>query len=584
MARRPGVVNPAAMRWAWPLLLGLLLACGDDAVARPRPEPDRTPAAEPEGLAAAVSFGGGRAVMAELRSGVESAAVRTFLPESPAALYERFVPLPEAALDRIPDDAPVHVAVVREGEDHLRLAVATRVRTEASATHPLGVEVPMGPDGPHGSRWLFGAPRTGDLAVALIDDVVVAARDREVLARTIRYLAFTRMPAEVEPGLSVRVVDGVVASAVRPMLDRALREQLSTWRRAAAAERARHDTPPELGDPEAVIALVEQSASPKIALLPDVGEVRLRLQPVRGTIVLTVDAAVRPDSPLARELEGASTGAPLDLGALPVEVALGLSLPRSDDPVDPVAALAEVGGARLDARAARSVAAGWAALTRARGDRTLWALGAAADDSWALVGSAGQAPDAEALRAGVAAPYARDVVGALVGCEGPASPGRLTASPGAEHVRAGALCATADGPGWAIAAPPGAFAVTVSRSGGRAAGGVGDAVAARFVDPAAAGGLRADADVARALASLGDGTLLGGVLTPSRLLGALAVLGAPPLRRAAAASPPRGRSPIVFALVRTEAGVGLRAMATPAALDDAATTALAFVRPAGAGD
>ena len=274
--------------------------------ARPR---HRVAARAPDGMVLEASFGGGARTLAALRDRVDLPLVRAVLPRRPGELFERMCELPPTLVAGVPDGAPLELVLLRGADDDLHWAIATGLRPGASIPAPLAA-TPVAPTPAlDGARWIGAAPGPGDLAAATMDDAIVCADDAPTLLRAMAYLVTARLSRTAPAGIAVHVPDRVVAVTVRGGADRAIAEAAASLTDAARQERARHQAPPALGEPEALVALLRDALTSRTALLSDVGSVDAHATVGDdGALELDVRAVVRPSSALSRSLsETAST-------------------------------------------------------------------------------------------------------------------------------------------------------------------------------------------------------------------------------------------------------------------------------------
>lgn len=550
-------------------VLGLALAagcadgcgCDEEGSAGADATSDAAPA-PPDGLLWEVSIGGGAETLGSLGELLPDRA-RALLPAEPGALLERVAPDAPVA-DRVPPDADVHGLAVRVNEDD-QLVLAARVHLDEGA-QPLGPDVELIDGAPDDARWIGRAPAADRPAALLDGDVVVVGRDPVALGRAHRYVARALVSGDAPDGVVVRLPEGFVSQRLRRAADRAVASHAAQALAAIEAERARHDEPPAYGDPDRLVAALRDGAGRIVGYLTDIGEVRLSLRPEPAGLVLDVDAHVTPGSPLARALEDAPAGSPVGLAALPEDVALAWSTRSHPDDEESfiVRTLRRTAGERLDGDALRRLEAADEAIGRARGETLLTAFGGSADGPWALVatGPVRQEFPADALRDVLAATWVRDVVGALLGCEGALAPTAWWATEAG--TRRARLCGEV---ALEVTAADHSAAAAILRSETPLTAEVG----ARLFDRTTRAGFGGHPDVSRALAVLDrDPAIAAGVVVPSRLLTAASLFALEPLRAIAADAIAGRPAPLVWALAPTEQGIRLRLVGTSAALSDLA--------------
>lgn len=540
--------------------------CGEGDRGAAEDAGGRERAEAPDGLAWEASVSGAEA-LAALREQLPD-RLRPVMPATPGALLERVAPrLPLA--DRIPDDATVWaLAVDVGGGEHMVMAAPITVGDGAL---PLGPDLPVLSGAPHGGQWIGQVPGRDDDAAMLLDGVLLVSESPRAIEVAAPYLAFTRVPAGAPAGVRLRLPVGFVSEKLRRAADRLVSHQATRALAAARAERERHESPPTYGDPEALIAALRDVLRKLVAYLPDVGEVAITVGADEAGLAVAVEAAVDDGSPLAEALEGSSAGPPFGIAALPEDTALAWATrtERDAEPSFVATTLTAMGGDRLNARASEALSTVDRAVGESRGEGVVVALGSDGTRPWALGATAPTTGplDADAVRRAVGAPYLRDVVGGLVGCEGPASPRRTgpTGTP---------LCPGADAgsPVLEVAQADRAWAVSVSR--GSTA--VADGTAARLAGDRNA--LGAHPDVARILSALGDEVLLVAVIVPSRVLPAAALLPFDALREAGDETAAQARpAPVVLAASRSDDGLRLEIRATAVGIEDLAAVIEPFL-------
>lgn len=551
-----------------PLLSLVLVACGGscgrggarDAGPAARPE-----APAPEGLLVDVAADDLGAFLTAARASVESPMARELLPADAASLLDRFTETPVALRRHVPANARIRMLLVRT-RDVTRAAMAVKATVENDPARPLGPEVALVDGAPHDARWVLGRPATDAPALAFRDGVLVVADDERTLAATLPYLLDTQMPRDVGRGLHVHLPDGVLAQKIRPLLDMQLERASRDLIVAARAERMQHEEAPALGEPERLVALIRDPLRRWIAYLPDVRDVFVDLDATPTGLALEARVAVKPGTPLADTLAGATVGAPFGLGALPVGTAFAVSQRRSDADAPVVELLADLAGGRLGAEDRSALEGASRTLDTARGTASVTALGATDQGAFLLFGAEPGAAElsSEALRSALRVPYVSGAVASIVGCEGAidvASPAEATSFPlcrrreppypalGTARTERGVAVAITQLPTSDAAHPaPTTFASALPR-GGR-------------------GSIGANPDVARALGTFGDKAIVSVLVSPQRIVPALGFFGSPILRRLSRAAVPTGEdAPIVLAVSRDGGGLRLQALAMPHGID-----------------
>ncbi len=548
---------------------------GSDPVgetAESQATPVRAPAPAPSGLVFEASLGGGAETLAALRGLVGRHPIGVVFPTGPAEVIAGLVPgLPVG--DAVPDDAPVHLIGIRRGpapngqdaQDEVTLVGATRVRTEPGAAAIPGLV----PGGPEGALWVGEAPPADAPAAAVINDVVVFGERRDAVEAALAYLAFTRMPRETPAGLHARIPDGFSAE-LRSRGEQMMGEVTADLLRQATEERARHDSPPDFGEPEVVARHLARGAGQLLGLLSDIGEVRASLVPVVSTtsapsgqsVRVVVDGAVRPGSALAELLTNAPVGDTSGTRALPANTALALSFfpERSEDAVFDAFAFfrgwREFAGSRLDRRGDAAIDALEEAWETAAGRESIVAAGGGADDAW--VATIDPAPESELLPAAVESVAKTSYVATML-ADAFDCPPRTTPRRGEP------LC-------------PGAPSFVVSENENRRV--IGLARAPALFEAGDHASVGAYPEVSRALDMLGTELVVSLMVIPSRLMPVLGLSGAAALQQISRVSTMAARpSPIALGIgrrPRTESdgpnpGVRITLIAPDRAIADALT-------------
>ncbi len=566
------------------LLVGLLLpmalvgcsgSCGNGA------EPAaQAPVEAPPGLLVEASITGTDALLRGLAEQSRSDSVRQLLPSTAGDLAERIATLPAAAAERVPPSASLFLVVVeRDGEARSALAI------ELGQGADLGGAVPLVEGGPHESSYLFRRPGANEPGQVKTGDAIVWAERSGDLEALLPY-ALASLRRDGPPAVKIRVPEGVSGGALRRRLDARLEAFVTQSRAALAAERARHPEPPALGDPEVALDRGAAAVRDLLAYLPDVGEVTAMITaPPSGT---DIDAtlAVRAGSPLARAVAAHPVGRAFGLEALPVSTAIALTSRRGEAGAPAALAfLRAVGGERIDAPSDEALRAVEAELMEPAGTASVVAVGGNGRGAFLAYGrEAGESlRDRELLRRAIGVPYVAGVVGAAVGCEGPAAPaaykafGPLDVAPLCE--RPGAPYPVIQ---WSREGKAIAFGIS-DQADPNAAPHPGPRELAQGLAGHTEGLLGSDPDSARALEILGDRVLFGAVIAPSRVFASLALLDSPVLRRiAAAVTAPPAPAPTVLALGPEGDGLRLRARIAPRGIDHYVELAILLGRIFGA--
>jgi hypothetical protein len=542
---------PAALALA-SALVGGVTGCE----RRAEPGIDRTPAPLPEGWGYELAVGGD-AALAALRARLPEGPARAALPSRIADVADALVMFPDALREHVAEGSPLRCVALAAGE-RARAACALRVRALPSSIERAG-------GAPRGARWLPGlAPSEG--AVALAGDVVVVGEDRETVEQALPWLVFTAMAEPPVRGVRARLADDAGPSALRSIAEGLIERHARALREEAAAERARHDEPPALGEPEALVEAVTGSLRERAALLSDLGAIEVDLAPVPNGLELHARARVREGSPLAHRLAVIPEGPAFGLASLPADTVLAWTARAGSQelaalPDDAIAVLAPIAGARLgnaDRAALRDALQAWAS---ARGEAAVAAIGVSGPRPWALVASRPArnvllTPFEAALRTS----WASRIAERMWGCSTVLDPDVRVESgrPGSpETSDARRLCEplrVARG----YAADVLVIAVEASSAPEReTARDVAEAIAAQSAVFGAA------PDVERALEALPEHVLGAAILVPARVPALLATL-APALRDRGPA-PPTG-APVAIALARQNGALVVRAVAGREAL------------------
>jgi hypothetical protein len=539
--------------------------CGDDGPGATAESPVREPVPPPEGLAWELSIGGGAEAMRAMNARLPPGRARLLVPETPGELVDRMLSGIELG-GRVADDASFHALGLRLSDGVWNVS-AVRVTLDPTPT-PLGEGVPLHPGAPAEGRFVGSVPDDEDVAAVLVDDVLVFGERRAAVERAMEYLAFTRVPADVPDGISLRTAPDV-ARDVRAVLDQLVRRTAGDMRSAAVEARGEHDTPPDFGDPETLVAVVEESLTGWIALLPDVGELRASLEPGDEGLTLDAELDVRDGSPLAEILARTPTGDAAALEALPDGTSLAwlVRSVRHEAASSFVADIARVAGDRLTAPDRAALDALAASLAALSGDARVVALGGIDDGAFALYGVASPAVpfDRETLRAAASRPFVASVLGRAFGCAPPrafAFRGDLTERTlGADddatiHTSSFPIC--------------GDRFVFVREGAGTLSIGAGRGIVRR-AEP------ESHPDVARAVRALGGELVFALVFVPSRVAAAAPLVEIGPLQAIAARLDAAERdAPIALGISKREGGLALRVVVTTSAIEDALTLASAF--------
>lgn len=558
------------------LLLGLASSAascsGSDQPATPPPQAapalDATP---PAGMTFEVWFTGGRDAVTAVRDQVRAEALRTTLPATMAELFERLAPIPDAIKPHLREDAPVVALRIDDAQ------VAAGLVSLDQGPHPLGVGVTLVDGGPAGSRYVGRAPVAGEPITVLYQDVVLIGRERADIEAALGYLVSRVRSAELgAPGLHVRSAEGVIARRARTELESTLDEQVAGALAAVRAERARHETPPALGDPEAFVQTVSGALRELSAYMPDIRVVTVWVGPTAHGLGVTLETELEPGSPAARALASLPEVPSALLGRLPQGTSLGAVFAPAAVGEGVLNALAEVGGSRVRPEDRAALAALAASQREHAGGALMLAVGATDEGGFALVATpAGPGAEPAALDGALATPYMRALLGDLLGCPG-AEPRRNLTTAARTPV-----CTRATPPVPALHlqrdATHSVLALTQTASEASAHP-LPAALFTALTDPAAPGAahlLGEQPDVDRALDTASPRVLSAWLVMPGHLGRVVGLLASEPARAIGTALtldiPP---APILVFVERVEGGARVRLSLTPGAFDHAARTAL----------
>lgn len=343
------------------LLGGLLLAaCGSPPAA----PPPLAAAERPAGVVLELAVDDVGAAIAPLRDVLgEHAALA---PTSAPAVIAGMTSLPRG-LESALVDGPLRVAWL-EVPGGARPVALCRAELAAASLEEAG---PL-----PGSHWVeHGAALTVEIDGARWCAVGEERADVERLAP---YL-FTSARTTPAPVLRAEVLGrGPVLG--REALDDWLDARERDARLSISAERARHEAPPSLGDPEAALEQLASIGHHAAALFPDVTSVRLELTSSPAGPELTASVVVAPGSPLAERLEGLPEGDLAALvGAMPSASVLTLALgARQEDrrsrSAELTATFAALGGARLGPTETEGLSALAAAWDAHRGELAAYSI------------------------------------------------------------------------------------------------------------------------------------------------------------------------------------------------------------------
>jgi len=387
--------------------------CGG-AGAPPAPALDRTPAPIPDGWIAELRIDGDTALDA-IRAQVPEGDARAAMPARLTDLAEGWVALPASLADRVERGSPLRCVTLPHGDEEV---VACAMRIDA-----LPDTLATTPGGPRGAAWLEAGGSEGDVAIAIADRVIVASREREVVERALPYLAFAAIEEPAGEGAWVRLAPGYAAGSLRPMLDRAIDHSTREARERIAAERAAHDAPPMLGEPEGLVDALAPWARELAAYLPDLGAIELTLAPTPTGLALRARAEVREGSPLAAWIAsvpeaGAPSSHPVGLDVIPSSAVLAWSSRSGEEARRAVAAepIAAIAGARIDEAGRAAIEGALAEWAEARGPTSIGAIGVAGRPYLLLATDCGRAIDGGRIAAALEGEWARTVLETPLGC------------------------------------------------------------------------------------------------------------------------------------------------------------------------
>ncbi|UJR84719.1 hypothetical protein [Sandaracinus amylolyticus] len=374
----------------------------------PEAELDRSPAPLPEGWLYEVAIDGD-AALARIREVLPEGQARALFPSRVVDLADQMVGTTTAQRAAITEDSPLR-CIALGGRSGPVGACALRVRADA------GLEGT--PGAPRGASWV----EAGERAAAIAGDVLVIAGDRSTLEQALPWLAFTAMPEDPPRVARLRAAEHV-AGTLRADLDRFVAEHAREARETVAAERSAHAEAPALGEPEAVISWLEAALAERLALLPDLGGITVELDVDASGLVIDARAEVRPETPLARRIEGAGTSPVRGLRELPEGTVLAWASVEDEASREGASGaiserLAAIGGERLDARARTTVDTALAAWADVRGDATVAAIGLDAEGAWAAIATRSpHVPPIVPFRDALAIDWADAALATPLGCE-----------------------------------------------------------------------------------------------------------------------------------------------------------------------
>ncbi len=390
--------------------LVLVLACGDpQPEAPPGPPPiDRTPAAAPSGLRVELSMDGGDATLRAFIERLPASEIREHFPRDLESLVDAMVALPPAISGHVAPGSPLRVLMAEvEGVPRSALVIRLTARPEPSALHE---------GGPRGAMLL-------DESTAIVDDLAIVADDPRMLELALPYLAFTAIAAPAPQGaILVSVPSATLRGTVREALDRVLTDRARCLRESARAALASHRAPPTLGDPEALVGLLERALRDRLAFLPDLGDGTITLAPSASGLSVSFSAAITPESPLARAL---ADRVPVDLALVtsPDDAALVVATGVTDAAQSACASglvddLAQLAGDRLATGERAQLASAASMLALARGESSALALGATSAGAFFSLLTIG-APPGAALPTpwGRRAPWLSSAMGTIAACD-----------------------------------------------------------------------------------------------------------------------------------------------------------------------
>jgi hypothetical protein len=521
--------------WAF-ALLALLVACEEaEAVPPPGPPPiDRTPAGPPESLRVELRMDGGDATLRAFLERLPASDVRDRFPPDLESLVDALVALPPAISGHVAPGSPLRVIMAEvDGVPRSALALRLADRPDAPSLHE---------GGPRGALLV-------DETTAIVDDIAIVADDPAMLERALPYLAFTAIVEHAPEGAIVlRVPAETLRGSVREALERVLTSQADSLRASARDAMRAHATPPTLGDPEALVGLVERAVRARLGYLPDLGEGTVTIAPSPSGLSISFAASITAGSPLAEAL---ADRVPVDeaLVLADEEAALVLATGVTDAAQDRDARalvddLAELAGERLASAEREQLALAMTSLAHARGPMSALAIGATETTGAFLSLVTRGAPADAALPTpwGRRGPWISEAIGTLAGCD-PSEP------------RAGAdvtIC--------------GARSLSTRSHDGQLVAAIGTAAGARADETLAhltAAASPSSPDLTRDLSALPDAPFVILLARPLRALPLIVALGGPPREGL-----PRGDGAMLLALANDHGTLRAELRASTAALAD----------------
>lgn len=478
---------------------------------------------------------GGDATLRAFVERLPASELREHFPADLQSLVDAMVALPPAVSDHVAPGSPLRVIMAEvDGVPRSALVLHLTERPDLATLRE---------GGPRGAMLL-------DETTAIVDDLAIVADDPAMLERALPYLAFGALPEDAPDGaITVRVPAATLRGTVREALERVLGDQMNALRASARSARASHASAPTLGEPEALVELLESALRERLALLPDLGDGTLTLAPSPSGLSATFSASITPGSPLARALE---ERVPTDRALVTADedaalvVATGATDAAQDrDATALVDALAQLAGERLAAAEREPLVSAAAAIAHARGPAAALTLGATESTGafFSLLTTDAPADAALPTPWGRRGPWLSGAMGTLAGCD-PTEP--RGPSPDV------AICG---GRSLATRALDGSLVAAV----GTGAAARADGTLARL--RAAAG--PSSPDLARDLDALPASPFAVVLLRPLRALPLVVALGGPPREGL-----PRGDGAIVLAVANDGGTLRVVLRASTAALAD----------------
>jgi hypothetical protein len=531
------------MRSLFTLLLVLLaIGCSKSEAPTEAPVVARVVPDEnlPKGTLATIALGDPAAFLEGASASVESAFLRTLVPDSTSGLLRSASAFPPSIGQHVETHAPL-AGLVLEEKGGRATAFVVRLVEGAEITES---RIEMRPGAPSGGSWLRDTAAEAQPEMALVGDLLFIGETREAIERAHRHLAH-RLAQKGDGTLRITFHADALARHLRPILEEQVRAAADATLERIREARAEKGREPELGDPEAVVVWARDEGVELASLLPDVEDARIEVGFDGGMAIAALKVVAKAGSPLAARLDRARATEPRRvreiLAGAPEGAAFALGLADGEGFASALKVLSderlgEADRARVDAIFGASAPhalvgggdreGGFLQLVRAGDESAPW--------------------DGEAL----AIAHVRTLFAALAGCEAPKKAPRL------DKTGSALLCVTRETQSTLSTSSTSAARLLTLATTGKGT--------ARKSAPEAAR-VDAHADVARALGAIGDDASYALYLEASRVIPALSLSSRFfQLRALESALAPR---PIVLSAGATGRDVSLRAILARGSLD-----------------